>query len=277
MVVSNTRGSDLIWEAIDHEDNRWFKSNISLLDFSPVSTTDEEVSKKLQSILKTCINQNSEFLSNWSGFKIQTFLEFDRSWGLGSSSSLYCLIAEWAEINPLLLYFAVEEGSGYDVACGWAEGPLTYINSPEEVSYKEVDFLPAYRDNLYFVYTGQKKNSHDAIQAYKKKKISAATVSEISSITDEILTIRSLSKFEDLINRHEAIISELIGEPMVKDRLFDDYWGSVKSLGAWGGDFVLVTSEKSALETKAYFKRKGLQTVFKYDDLILSTVDAVTP
>ena len=49
--------------------------------------------------------------------------------GLGSSSTLIYCVAEWAEVNPLMLYFKIDDGSGYDVACAFADGPITYLNS----------------------------------------------------------------------------------------------------------------------------------------------------
>jgi hypothetical protein len=44
----------------------------------------------------------------------------------------------------------------------------------------------------------------------------------------------------------------------------------VKSLGAWGGDFFLASTNKWTFEeVRKYFENKGLMTVFKWNDLIL--------
>ena len=71
-------------------------------------------------------------------------------------------------------------------------------------------------------------------------------------------------KFVHLINKHEEVISKFSGEKILKKTTFKDYdCGMVKSIGAWGGDFILVTSkEEKNLE---YFKRKGLNTLFLLD------------
>lgn len=45
MVVRNARGSDLIWESLDENGEVWFESQLSLYDFSPVKTSDQEISK----------------------------------------------------------------------------------------------------------------------------------------------------------------------------------------------------------------------------------------
>ena len=94
MIVKNSRGSDLVWECIDKDGNSWFSSHISLYDFSAINTTDQAVSDNLQKILKNAVRLNSEFLSKWNGFKVETQLEFPIDWGLGSSSSLFSLIGE---------------------------------------------------------------------------------------------------------------------------------------------------------------------------------------
>ena len=47
---------------------------------------------------------------------------------------------------------------------------------------------------------------------------------------------------------------------------FSDFWGEVKSLGAWGGDFVLVTSDRSLETTRAYFQERGFEQFFRYQD-----------
>jgi mevalonate kinase len=270
MVIKRTTSSDLLWESMDAKGKVWFESTISLFDFSAVTTSDQAISDKLQKILKNAVRLNSEFLSQWNGFKIETQLEFPLDWGLGSSSTLIFCISEWAEVNPLLLYFKTDDGSGYDVACAFAEGPLEYINSPDEVSYTEVDFNPSFRDSLYFVHLGNKKDSALGIKEYiKAVKNKSAFVKAITRITEEIRTVKTLSDFDKLIMEHEDLVAAHTGFKKVKDEKFKDFSGQVKSLGAWGGDFVLATSDKGIDATKAYFGSKGLNTVLTYKEIIL--------
>lgn len=270
MVVKRTTSSDLIWESLDHNGKTWFESTISLFDFSAVTTTNQEISDYLQKILKNAVRLNSEFLSQWNGFKIETQTEFPLDWGLGSSSTLIYLISEWAEVNSLLLYFKTEDGSGYDVACAFADGPVEYINSTDEVSYTEVDFDPKFKDLLYFVHLGNKKDSKQGIKEYLKAvKNKSTLVKSITKITEDIRSVNNIKEFRSLLDKHEDLIATHTGFEKVKDRLFSDFDGTIKSLGAWGGDFVLATSEKSFEDTQIYFKSKGLSTVLKYKDMIL--------
>lgn len=60
---------------------------------------------------------------------------------------------------------------------------------------------------------------------------------------------------------------ELLAQKTVKERLFPDFKDAVKSLGAWGGDFVAVLSHN---DSTSYFQSKGFETIFPYKDLILS-------
>jgi hypothetical protein len=74
--------------------------------------------------------------------------------------------------------------------------------------------------------------------------------------------------FDYLIREHEALIARILKMDRAKDLYFSDFWGEIKSLGAWGGDFVLATSNRSLEETKLYFRERGFNICLKYDDLI---------
>ena len=268
MTVKAHRGTDLVWQSYDHEGKVWFESEISIYDFSAVKTTNQEVSDRLKKYLKNAVRLNCEFLDKWNAFKIETHLEFPSDWGLGSSSTLIHLIAEWAEINPLELYFKSENGSGYDVACAAAKGAIEYLSTDEEISYTPVDFKPSFSDQLFFIHSGTKKSSDDAIKEYlsavKDKK---NFVKAITEITDNVIETKDLKTFEKLLSEHEDLVAKHTGFQKIKDQRFGDFNGAVKSLGAWGGDFLLATGEKDYVNT--YFSNKGLTTILPYKDMAL--------
>ncbi len=270
MNVKSYNGTDLKWKSLDHEGNVWFQSDISLYDFSSDKTTDPELSKKLQKILKSAVRLNCEFLDKWNAFKVETKLEFPLDWGLGSSSTLIHLVAQWADISPLELYFRVENGSGYDVMCAGASGPIEYWSTEEEISYSKSDFNPKFANNLFFVHLNTKKKSELAIKEYQSSvKDKEDLVKNITEITESIQEVNSLNEFEKLLNEHEKVISKHTGFSKVKDERFSDYWGSVKSLGAWGGDFIIATSDRPMQETKDYFSKKGHNTFIEYKEMVL--------
>lgn len=269
--VKPTRGSDLIWESVGDDGQVWFEANISLFDFKPLKTSHEETAAYLGKLLKNAVRLNSEFLDKWNGYKVQTQLEFPRKWGLGSSSTLTYILAQWADVNPFFLHFKISDGSGYDIACAGAEGPIEYSLKDDEIKYTEIEFDPPFKDNIYFVYLNQKQDSEAEVRRYLKEvKSRKDLASKINKISEKILECKKLSAFEELIEEHENILSQAIQKPKIKETFFKEYWGSMKSLGAWGGDFALATSEKSASDTQQFFKEKGYEDVIPYNELILS-------
>ena len=203
--VKPLRGSDLVWESFDENGDLWFESQISLYDFSPVRTSDEEVSKFITKLLKGAVRQNSEFLNNWNGYRVNTRLEFSRHWGLGSSSSLIYTVSEWAEINAFHLYFDLGSGSGYDVACAFADGPINYQITEEELRYSEVDLNYTFEECLFLVYLGKKQNTEAAINYYRKRvRDSKGLVSSINELSESILECNDKKTFEELLVEHET-------------------------------------------------------------------------
>ena len=269
MTVKKARGSDLIWESLDPNGVSWFTAQISLYDFSAISTTDEKIAKNLQNILKNAVRLNPEFLDKWNGFKVETQVEFERSWGLGSSSTLIHLIAQWADVHPLELFFKSSNGSGYDVACAGCDTPIVYYNDEDEIGYTPVNFSPPFKDNIYFVHLQKKQDSAMAIKEYLKiAKGRKKLAKEITEITDAVVEASSLDTFNMLIEKHESIMSKVLNKPQVKNEKFSDFKGSIKSLGAWGGDFVLATSNLGNNQTVEYFSSRGFPTVFTFDEMI---------
>ena len=269
MTVKTARGSDLGWKSFDSEGNLWFDSQISLYDFSAVKTTDENVSEKLRVLLRNAVRLNSEFLNNWKAFKVETHLEFPRTWGLGSSSTLTSMLAQWADVSPFLLHFKTSNGSGYDVACAAADSPIIYEYTGDSLHFEEVDFNPSFTSNLYFIHLNEKQSSEEAVNYYfKKVKGKKAIAKQLTAITDDVLATKKLEDFQDLLCEHEKIVAKSLNRETVKKERFSDFWGCVKSLGAWGGDFVLVSSAESEAKTKKYFSDKGYNTVISYSDMI---------
>ena len=64
-------------------------------------------------------------------------------------------------------------------------------------------------------------------------------------------------------------MSGILETPNLKQAIFLDFPGAVKSLGAWGGDFVLMTWRRDLSELKQYLNRKSLDVVFRFDKIVL--------
>ena len=265
----------LVWGSFTNEGNCWFEAQFSLPKLRLTSASfnsdnegsSETIAETLQTILQEARKLNTDFLQTEKGFIVKTNLTFPQDWGLGSSSTLINNIASWANVNPFDLLWNAFSGSGYDIACAKHDSPIFYELKNRKPVISEVDFSPTFKDNLFFVYLNQKQNSREGIKRYREKKQHIEKeIQRISDLSKEMVLATSLSDFENIVEEHENIIASIVELPKVKEQLFSDYSGQVKSLGAWGGDFVLATGNQDSL---TYFKQKGYTTVIPYKDMIL--------
>lgn len=256
----------LLWESIDSNGREWFWGV-----FSPagevMSATDMATSARLSSFLKVCIDKNPSF--NIAGLTARVESEFDLSWGLGSSSSLIYVLSRWADVNPYDILNEAFTGSGYDIAAAQPSqhNALLYRLKDKSPQWEDVDFTPSFADELFFVYSGQKQNSREGIKAYRtlswEKR--CAVIPMIDDISKKMLCADTLSSFEECIEEHEKIMSSLLEIESIGRKNFPDFTtGSVKSLGAWGGDFFLATGK----DAPEYFKSKGYDIILPFASLI---------
>lgn len=267
--VKESSGSELNWKSLDHNGKEWFSAKYDLMGFDCMSTTDEEIAEKLRKMLRAVCNDNSDFLSKWKKYRVTTKLDFPREWGLGTSSTLLYLLSTWAEANPYLVYFDLFDGSAYDVACADADGPLLYEFNGESIHFESVDWHPSFIDNLYVIYLGNKQDSQISLRQFLKRKIKNSDIEESSNLTDAFLNANDLKSFQEVIDCHESKTSQWIGQDCIKNTRFADYWGCVKSLGAWGGDMALITSDRDTESTKKYFADKGIAHFTPLKDMVL--------
>ena len=253
------------WTSKNSNGKVWFKCKIFSENLELIKSSSSKISNTLIEIIKNIRVFNPNFLTN-SGANITTKLTFDKDWGLGSSSTLISNLSKLAEIDPYKLNNKIFNGSGYDIACAESNSPLLFSIVENKKHIKEVCFWPVFHENIYFVYLNRKQNSLTEVKKYKKIKPSKELLSEVSEITKNILNCSDHKIFNELICSHEQIISKLISKTTIKKELFNDFNGEIKSLGAWGGDFIMASSEDNPLN---YFKNKGYNTVFKFSDLLI--------
>jgi len=266
--ISPVKGKILLWKSTDI-DGTWFSCEINLNSWEIISTSDPLKASKLIEIIRMAANLNPQFLIHNQGFKVNSHLEFSREWGWGSSSTLYANIAHWAGIDPFTLYFALENGSGYDIACAQANQAVLYQMRGKDPVYQEIEFNPPFRGNLAFIYSGKKQDTRTSILEFRSEKNNHTTASEkITQLTKEIADSRKLNDFLYFLKEHEKIISAIMGVEMIQEKEFRDFEGITKSLGAWGGDFLLAASNNGYEYIRQYFHKKGLDTIFGFDQII---------
>ncbi len=259
----------LNWEPNLDNGNLWFSAEFDLKSLSVLASSNEKLTQKLKEIFQAIELLNPHFFSNQTqNVFCKTRLEFPKDWGLGSSSTLTYLLAQFSGVDAFELNKLTFNTSGYDIACASRNYPILYQLKEEGKRIEKLDFRPEFLDKLYFVYLNQKQDTQVSVSAqYKSKPKNEILVSEISSLVEQMTAAKTLEEFEKLMNRHEDLLSAHLEFPKVKDLYFSDYEGSIKSLGAWGGDFVLVSSRDRELD---YFKSKGYTTILPFEDLEIS-------
>jgi len=261
----------IAWQSFSNDGSVWFSAEYSLEDFRIISCSNPEIAVFPQRLLTAARTLNHEFCAGSSGFSVVATLNYPLTWGLGSSSTLTAAVAGWAGIDPFLLYFEVSAGSGYDIACATATGPVLYSVTEHKPLVKQVHFSPAFAGEIYFVYQGQKQDSAHEVARFRARiqNPDKTLIESISLLSDSMLHSSSLDEFEEVIKEHEKLMSNLLEVPPLKESRFSDLPGEVKSLGAWGGDFCMITWHKEPHLLSAYLKSKGLEIVFNFNDIVL--------
>ncbi|MBR9853808.1 MAG: GHMP kinase [Algicola sp.] len=265
--VTPTTTGFLDWASFNENKNVWFSAKFDLSNLNVISASDEAMAKTLKSLLLEANAQNPLLLTDSNGFQIETHLSFPRSWGLGTSSTLINNLAQWARVDAYQLLWNAFGGSGYDIACAQTNSPLTYQLKNSTPKIEIIDFDPYFKDSLYFVHLNQKQSSKAAIANYRKQAFDTSElVKKISGLTRRMISASTLSDFESIMEEHESLLFPILKMSPIKQRLFPDYFGMVKSLGAWGGDFILASGDEKSI---SYFKSRGYDTVIPYSKMIL--------
>ena len=262
----------LLWESFTDKGHLWFSASWELPSMKVIVGEGLPETDILTSLLTTMMSEKGLTASFFEG-KIETRLDFPREWGLGTSSTLIALLSKWTQINPYYLLEKSFGGSGYDIAAAAATGPFTYRRIKENSENPEVKiapFNPLFLNKMYFLFSGKKKNSREGILSYRAKSLNPTYISEISQLTEKILSVEHFSEFCALIKKHEEITSHQLDLIPIQEEYFSDFQGVVKSLGAWGGDFLMILTELPQSDIIPYFKNKGFSTLFTYKELIFS-------
>jgi mevalonate kinase len=252
------------------EGQEWFSAVFSLDDFEVLETQDENTGRFVSDLLRACALLRPELKDAARGYSLYHEIDFDIRWGLGSSSSLVSNLAAWLEIDPWTLYRKVFHGSGYDLFCARAEGAILYSLEDDRPVVAPVNFKPSFTGQLYFVYLGRKQDSQESVRQFTIRVHSDdQLIRKISELTEAFTIAATLDEFEAVMRVHEVALSQVLGLPRVKTQFFADFDGEVKSLGAWGGDFVMVATAMPEKDVRDYFVSRGMPVIFRYEQLVL--------
>ena len=269
LIIEEGKNQEIQWTSFNADGSIWFEDTFSFLDISNKSNNENATVKNtLIEILHEGYLLNPDFINQSEGYTVKTELSFPRKWGLGTSSTLINNIAQWLQVDAFVLLNNSFGGSGYDIACAQNDSPILYHLENGKPVIETVLFKPKYAENLHFVYLEKKQSSKASIISYYNNKNYALAKDIIANnkITSAVLKAKTLQEFAYALEEHEAQMSIVLEMQTVKESLFPDFNGVVKSLGAWGGDFILAISDKNPVD---YFTKKGFPTIIPYKDMIL--------
>jgi len=268
LAVYQSNEFGFFWEA-HHAKGIWntvsFDDNLNIIDAS-----DSVFAEQLKKILETALGLGSLDMSYLREKKAITQMDFMPEWGLGSSSTLIYNVAAFFNVDPYQLLKVTFGGSGYDIASARSAKPLFFCLDNGRPQIAEVDFSPPFHENIYFVYANKKQSSKSSIKGFEDEIIGADQIKRISAISNAMVVCSQLSVFQELMTEHEDIIGKILGESPVQQKHFSDFDGCIKSLGAWGGDFMMAATHRPKSYVLDYFGRKNMKTIFSYFQLVLN-------
>ena len=146
----------LHWDAFTPK-GFWFSAMLNKSDLTVRASDDMEKAEMLSKIFQTIKSLNPNVLHGNNDYSFTTHLEFDKDWGLGSSSTLISCLSQWANVDPYEVLKRTMGGSGYDIACATATKPIIYRLKNGNPVVEEIDFKPEFSDKLFIAVSGSGK------------------------------------------------------------------------------------------------------------------------
>ena len=248
----------LRWKSLDHNGMEWVNKTYCKSEDQALASRDEQ---SFLALLANTVFQDEKLA------EVTCHLEFDRHWGLGSSSTLIHCLASHYQRNPYELSAKSFGGSGYDIACAGHQTPILYQRNLEDVyvpTVEQATWAPNFTDQIYFVYLGQKQNSRDAIAHYKGLNQSDKPIPEINELTQAVNNSGDFKETAYLIQKHERLMASVLKTPCLDEMLWKDSALVSKSLGAWGGDFCMVFFQGPMNDLQRIASSHSLDTVLPW-------------
>lgn len=255
----------ITWESFC-QNQPWVKTKINYKTWEILESNLTDSALFIMKIMKEIQKLSSNKFKKNTSYLIKSNLEFPQNFGLGSSSTLLTNLSKWAKINPFELNENILGGSGYDVAIAQNSSAILYQIKDEIRHIEQIHFSPKFKEELLFIHLNQKQNSREGIQLYRSKSKSQPLIQEFSEITKSIVQCNDINNFSELMNLHEKKLSQFLELKTAKEIYFPDCPVFIKSLGAWGGDFIM---SRKFNGYQKYFKEKGFESIFTWQDLIL--------
>lgn len=269
--VPTQGNSKIIWQSLDLHGKSWFDCRIDSEIMHVHEASDDEIAKTLIHIFREIKTKNPDYFDHKT-IRLETNVEFNRAWGLGTSSTLVSLLNRWSGANAFALQQAGFGGSGYDVAVGLTGKPLVYWLENEEPNWEPWKLDSNLTNHWYLAFPGHKMNSRESLKSLKGKLLEMQQdtlfLQQLSACIQTIKHPRSIPLLEAMLEMWQALISQYLGIPKAYDDLGikPSQGGLCKWLGAWGGD-VLLVNEKILSENTSVFDKMD---IVKWNDFVIN-------
>ena len=235
----------ILYQAKDLHGNVWFETKILLPNFELVDPAQIEniQADRLVGILKLA---DSDFWETGKSWRIETQLEFERVWGLGSSSTLVKLFADFLHLDPMNIQFEIFGGSGYDVAIAQLQKPMVYCLTADDSNWKYWRLEEYFTKDWYLVFYGQKIDSRNSLSSVQDELNDIAEDEFYTAQFDKIISqtriASNIMELESSLEMYQMLLSKALMLPTTYDILGIKpvNKGLCKWLGAWGGDMILI-------------------------------------
>lgn len=267
MTVAGRDDMKLVWKS-HSPGGLWFTAVYTLPELTLSGTNDITTASTLMNWIRELRKLSPDFLGNEHGFTVTVSSDYPLRWGLGSSATLAALISKWAGVDPFRFHELISRGSGADIACTLTDRLIKYRKTDGSPVFEEVTPGLALKHSTWFCYLGNHRGTAQEVESFLigNDTVPDRVIRRISALAEAICSSPSAPRLEELVREHEAIISGLLGREPVGER-FPGFPGSVKSLGAWGGDFAMFVSNSGPAEVELYLDAAGLKPVFRYNEL----------
>lgn len=215
------------------------------------------------------VRETSAVFLTDKGRKIAFNNFFPPEWGLGSSSATISSLCRYAGVDAFAVNERLTGGSGADIAAATATEWFIYRKSNPTPAAWPLPFSYSLADNTWFIYSGNKQATaaHLAEVRSAENTFNMSLLPHVNWLVYKFATASALPEISKIIQDHESLIGQLIGKsPVGLD--FPDFPGKIKSLGAWGGDFLMAVSQQDDDFVRDYFTGRGYKDVFSWEDFI---------
>lgn len=261
--------TELHWIMVDHSGTETRRIVLPRDAWTTVTPSQDPVTDRLRQLFRAAEELRPGCTAVLPGSRIRCELEFPADWGLGSSSTLVGFLAEHLGVNAYALLERTFGGSGYDLACADATGPLLYQRDGTSPKLQEYDWSPEWLGTTYFVHLNRKQNSRQALELYQTSDVDEETLWEANQDARLLLQASHLRAAARVVTGYERLVADVLGLTPVREEYFSDFDGEIKSLGAWGGDFIWALTERPGEYVRDYFNERGYPTVVGWNEMVL--------